>query len=68
MTRAKPINRTYEPRPLAQLARKFLSHGQIGDMMVAIAALGDQNRRNDVVNDFVGVTPILHGTTEDVVT
>lgn len=53
---------------MAQLARKFLSHGQIGDMMVAIAALGDQNRRNDVVNDFVGVTPILHGTTEDVVT
>jgi hypothetical protein len=34
--------------------------------MVAIAALGDQKRRNDPVNDFVGVAPIRHGTSEDV--
>ena len=33
--------------------------------MVAIAALGDQNRRNDTVNDFVGIAPILHDMTED---
>lgn len=37
-------------------------------MMVAIATLGDQNRRNNTVNDLVGVAPILHGTTEDVAT